>query len=66
MELIINGETLSLTHVDNVSDLLRQLDLNGDRVAVEVNLQIVRRDDRATFKLQDQDKIEIVSFIGGG
>ena len=66
MELVINGETLTLTNVENISDLLSQLDLNSDRVAVEVNLQIVRRDDRATFRLQDQDKIEIVSFIGGG
>jgi sulfur carrier protein len=66
MELVINGEQQTVANVDNVADLLQLLDLREDRVAVEVNLHIVQRDQRATYKLMERDKIEIVSFIGGG
>ena len=58
MELIVNGETRNFSDIENVADLLKDLNLNGDRVAVEVNLEIVRREDRSSHKLNDQDKIE--------
>ena len=66
MNLIINGEELQVADVRSVSELLDYLKLDGKRVAVEVNLEIVRRDARSTFSLNENDKIEIVSFIGGG
>ena len=66
MNLIINGEELQVSDVRSVSELLDHLKLDGKRVAVEVNLEIVRREARSSFALHENDKIEIVSFIGGG
>ncbi|MCP5140724.1 MAG: sulfur carrier protein ThiS [Gammaproteobacteria bacterium] len=53
---------------DNASmaDLLAQLDLAGQKLAVEVNLDIVPRSTYADHALRDGDQIEIVRAIGGG
>lgn len=50
----------------NVTGLLRDLELNVERVAVEVNLEILDRRDFDARTLREGDRIEILSFIGGG
>jgi thiamine biosynthesis protein ThiS len=55
------GET-SLT----VASLIAQLGMKADRVAVELNLDIVPRDRWAETSLNDGDKLEVVHFVGGG
>ena len=47
-------------------ELLDELHISKDQVAVEVNLSIVKRDLYTTFALHDGDRIEIVKFVGGG
>ncbi len=62
----VNGETRASRNGATVGDLLRELELKTERVAVELNLEIL---DRATFahrSLKDGDRVEILSFIGGG
>jgi thiamine biosynthesis protein ThiS len=49
-----------------INDLLRQLELRPDQVAVEVNLEIVDRQDFGSRSLSDGDRVEILGFIGGG
>lgn len=66
LQVIINGEPRSVPEGTTVADLLKLLSIRGERVAVEVNLDVVRRDDRAARVLADHDKVEIVSFVGGG
>lgn len=66
MKLIINGEERTLDAVSTVSDLLVYLGLKADRVAIELNRELVSRDAWATTKLSDGDKLEIVHFVGGG
>jgi len=66
MRLKINGEVKVVKDVFTIMDLLDRLGVRQDRVAVEVNLEIVRREQRDAFQLNDGDTIEIVSFIGGG
>jgi sulfur carrier protein len=66
MEILINGETRQFPSPLNVIGLLRHLQLQGDRIAVELNHQIVRRDRWAATELQDKDRLEIVHFVGGG
>jgi sulfur carrier protein len=46
--------------------LIHALELKGDRVALEHNGEIVRRDAWATTSIQSGDKFEIVHFVGGG
>ena len=49
-----------------VSDLVRDLSLEGKRIAIERNGEIVPRSEHAETVLVDGDKIEVVAAIGGG
>ena len=66
MELFINGENKQVASSLNLRELLEHLQLPADRVAVELNRQIVRRDAWEATPLKDQDRLEIVHFVGGG
>ncbi|GAB4488524.1 MAG: sulfur carrier protein ThiS [Thermodesulfovibrionales bacterium] len=66
MRLKINGEDKDGISATTVRELLDELAVTAARVAVEVNLQVVRRDEYETFRLHDGDTVEIVNFVGGG
>ena len=66
MTLIINGESRTFDNISTLADLIDALDLKGDRVAVELNRNIVSRTEWATTSLKDGDRLEIVHFVGGG
>lgn len=66
MEIILNGEPLNLPNDSTVQDLVDRLELNRQRLAVEVNLEIVSRGRYQEHRLQSGDKVEIVHAIGGG
>jgi sulfur carrier protein len=66
MQIIVNGESQERDHPLTVTSLLESLDLRSEQVAVEVNLKILDRSDFETWNLEEGDKIEILSFIGGG
>jgi len=65
MKLIINGQEKKL-NCEKISDLLNILDLEKDIVAVELNKNIVHREKFNNTKLNDNDKLEIVTVVGGG
>ena len=66
MNVTVNGESRSLATEASLGQLLELLGLNGKRIAVEVNRDIVPRSDYDSFKLSENDTIEIVNAIGGG
>ncbi len=66
MRVTINGEDRNLDHSMTVEQLLGDLGLDGGKVAVERNLQIVPKSTYAATPLSDGDRLEIVHFIGGG
>ncbi|RMG53218.1 MAG: sulfur carrier protein ThiS [Acidobacteria bacterium] len=66
MKVIINGEPRDVPDRLNVEELIEHLGLQGERVAVERNREIVRRADWATTLLREGDELEIVHFVGGG
>ena len=66
MQLTVNGESRSFEGVRDVAALVAALGLNTKKVAVERNLEIVPRSVYASTVLADGDRIEIVTFIGGG
>lgn len=66
MRLIINGETLELPAVTDLPSLLAALDLRGDRVALLVNDDVVPPEARPEYVLRDDDRVEILTFAGGG
>ncbi|MAD39056.1 MAG: thiamine biosynthesis protein ThiS [Tistrella sp.] len=66
MRLMINGEAREVAGEPTVAGLLSQLGLDARKIAVERNLEIVRRAAFETTQLADGDRLEIVHFIGGG
>lgn len=66
MNVTVNGEPRELPDGATVAALLVALALEPVGVAVEVNQQIVRRAHHADRRLAPGDKIEVVTFVGGG
>ena len=66
MQLQINGELRSFPEKLSLSELIVQLGMKQDRVAVELNLEIVPRSNWEATVLKDGDRLEIVHFVGGG
>jgi sulfur carrier protein len=66
MTLTINGEARQFENLSTLADLIEALGLKGDRVAVELNHNIVPRPNWPATSLKDGDKLEIVHFVGGG
>lgn len=66
MRLIINGEEKIFQSAANIAELIAQLALKGDRIAVELNRDIVPRVNWSSAELHDGDRLEIVHFVGGG
>ena len=65
MKLVINGREKELDCA-RISELLDALNLKMDAVAVELNKNIVHRQKFENTKLKDNDKLEIVTVVGGG
>jgi thiamine biosynthesis protein ThiS len=66
MHIHVNGEQRTLAAGLTVAGLLQELDIRSDRVAVELNLTILDRSEFDGRSLQEGDRVEIISFIGGG
>ncbi len=66
MDIVVNGETRTVREGTTVLLLLAELSLPESRVAVERNRAIVRKADFAATALGHGDRIEIVTFVGGG
>jgi sulfur carrier protein len=66
MRLLLNGEERDIADISSIADLVSALGLDARKVAVERNLEIAPRSTYADTALADGDRIEIVTFIGGG
>jgi thiamine biosynthesis protein ThiS len=66
MTLYINGEQRDFPDGLTVATLIAQLGMKPDRVAVELNLEIVPRTQWDKTALKNDDKLEVVHFVGGG
>lgn len=66
MQMQVNGEQRTVPAGLTVAGLLKELDIRPDRVAVELNLTILDHSEFDRRSLQEGDRIEIISFIGGG
>ncbi|MBA3902319.1 MAG: thiamine biosynthesis protein ThiS [Rhodocyclaceae bacterium] len=66
MEIRVNGENRALAAASSVAGLLREMGLEGKRLAVERNGEIVPKSLHAETRLADGDTLEIVVAVGGG
>jgi sulfur carrier protein len=62
----LNGKEELVHDGMSLAALLQKLGIPADTVAVEVNLDIISRDKRASCQLKQGDEVEIVKFVGGG
>jgi sulfur carrier protein len=66
LDVIVNGESRALTEPVSVSQLIQDMDLQGKRIAIEINGEIVPASQYTSVQLSNGDNIEIVGAIGGG
>lgn len=66
VEILLNGETRKLKPGTTVDGLVRNLGLDPNQLAIEYNLQILKKKRWAATALTDGDRVEIVHFVGGG
>jgi len=66
LKITVNGSSVQISDGANITDLLRNLDLNREMVAVELNAQIVPKSEYPGRTLKEGDVLEIVHFVGGG
>ena len=64
--ILLNGELRELSSPMTVQALLESLGIDSRRVAVERNLEVVRRAHYSTALVSNGDEVEIVNFVGGG
>lgn len=66
IHIYVNGQARTWRSGATVADLLQDLDIRSERVAVELNLEILERATFDQWPLKDGDRVEILGFIGGG
>ena len=62
----LNGDPYEINGRTNLNELLNKLKIQKNKVAIEVNGEIVQKDKYQNLILRKEDKVEIVHFIGGG
>ena len=66
MKAQINGEDTDIKNNMTVSELLNELEIDKKAVAVELNLTVMKKSEYDNTFIKENDKIEIVHFVGGG
>ena len=66
IKITLNGEDYYIKENQSISNLVEELDLDIAKIAIERNLEIVLNNNFSKIQIKQNDKIEIVSFIGGG
>lgn len=66
ISVTINGEKREVPGEIDLDQLLELFSLPKQRVAIELNQTVVRRSDWPSTKVRDNDKIEVIHFVGGG
>ena len=66
IKINVNGKKLVLNENDSISKLIKKLKIPLNKVAIELNKKIIDKKKINRIKVKNNDKIEIVHFIGGG
>ncbi len=66
MQIIVNGEQRQVNEGLTAAQLVEDMGIAGQRIAMEVNLEIVPRSTYADYTFSDGDTVEIVHAVGGG
>ncbi len=62
----LNGKSYKIKSNSNIDNLLKKIKVESKKVAVEVNKEVLCKENYKKYKIKINDKIEIVTFVGGG
>ena len=66
MNVILNGEVRELPENSSLQQLLEHFSLPSQRIAIELNKTVVRRKDWPDVRVSEDDRVEVIHFVGGG
>jgi len=66
MKIMLNGKDMEISKSINISQLLENLKINSNVVVVEINENIIEKDNFDNTFIKENDKVEVVRFVGGG
>ncbi len=66
MKLIINGENLEFSDNITLLEAIHKLEIESKVMAVAVNTEVVKKENWNSFKLKEEDRVELLNFVGGG
>ena len=66
LNIIINGEEKKINPNISVTNLISQLELDIEKIAVELNQEILHLENHSKTILKEGDELEIIHFVGGG
>lgn len=65
MKIILNGKDYE-TKKQTIIEILKELEIEEKVMAAAVNLEVVKKENWASFNLKENDKLELLNFVGGG
>lgn len=66
MQIVLNGQTTQVVDQCSITEMLETLTLQNQRVAVEVNQEVIPRAEHNSFVLSSGDQVEVIQAVGGG
>ncbi|MGJ5702684.1 sulfur carrier protein ThiS [Staphylococcus equorum] len=66
MKCIINGDNFTFDKALSIQEVIQELDLDETRMIVEHNEQLIQREQFSQHKVTDEDRLELLEFVGGG
>ncbi|MDJ0807127.1 MAG: sulfur carrier protein ThiS [Gammaproteobacteria bacterium] len=66
MQIYVNGEEKQIPEATDMAALIELMQLTGQRIAVEINEELVPRSTFNDHRLQENDRVEIIQAVGGG
>lgn len=66
MRLTVNGETKEYASELTLLEMMKKLGISDKVMAAAVNMNIVKQESWETYLLKDEDKVELLDFVGGG
>jgi len=66
MKIVVNGKELEFNNEITIKQLLGNLEIEDKVMAVAVNMEIVKKDNWGSRIIKEDDKIELLHFVGGG
>ncbi|QKF83130.1 thiamine biosynthesis protein ThiS [Halarcobacter ebronensis] len=66
MNIIVNGENKEFDNESTLQNIIRELKIEDKVMAAAVNMEIVKKDQWGNFVIREDDKLELLQFVGGG